>query len=127
MEHFREEVWADFVRGTDTANEHTAMAEHMHGCSDCAAELSSWQNVKTMADREAMYSPPENSVRMAKLEFAAQQEFEAATAKLTFDTIAQPLLAGVRSMTATPRQMVYEADGLTVDLRFDQQPGSNKI
>lgn len=30
-------------------------------------------------------------------------------------------------MTATPRQVVYEADGLTVDLRFDQDPRSKDI
>ena len=30
-------------------------------------------------------------------------------------------------MTATPRQVVYEADGLTVDLRFEQRPGSKEV
>jgi hypothetical protein len=47
---------------------------------------------------------------------------------MTFDSLSQPLLAGVRSVAAAAaRQMVYEADGLTVDLRFDSQAHSNKV
>ncbi len=48
-------------------------------------------------------------------------------ASLLFDTVAQPLPTGVRSVAAVARQLVYEAEGLTVDLRLDPQPQSNKI
>ena len=48
-------------------------------------------------------------------------------AKLVFDTLAHPLPSGVRSGRVTARQLVYEAEGVTVDLRLDSQPQSNKI
>jgi hypothetical protein len=35
--------------------------------------------------------------------------------------------AGIRSTVAVARQLVYEAEGLTVDLRLYRQPQSNKI
>src|ERR1700751_4006029 len=39
----------------------------------------------------------------------------------------RPVLAGVRSAAAAARQMVYEAEGFTVDLRFDRKPHSNAV
>lgn len=129
MEHLSEQVLADFVRGTGSPAEGARVEAHLKGCSECVALLNTWREVKTMGCCESMYTPPQNAVRMAKLEFAAvrPEDAEAITARLTFDTFSRPLLAGVRSMTATPRQVVYEADGLTVDLRFDRQPGSKEV
>jgi anti-sigma factor RsiW len=129
MEHFSEQVWANFVRGTGSPAEAATVEAHLSGCAECVAMLHRWDEVKTIAACECMYTPPDPVVRMARLEFAAlrRDDARAITAKLTFDTFAQPLLAGVRSMTATPRQVVYEADGLTVDLRFDRQRTSKEV
>ena len=129
MKHFSEQVWADFVRGTGSTAEAAAIEAHLSGCAECVGILNTWKEVKSIAAFESIYAPPETAVRMARLELSAlwPEDLKAITAKLTFDTFAQPLLAGVRSMTATPRQVVYEADGLTVDLRFDQQPGSKEV
>jgi hypothetical protein len=129
MQHFSEEVWADFVRGTGDAASAAIAAHLAEVCSDCTAIFSVWKQVKTIADNERQYSPAENVVHMPKVQFAASQfrHEESVTAKLTFDTFTQPLLAGVRSVTATARQMVFEADGLMMDLRFDQPTGSRQV
>ena len=73
--------------------------------------------------------PPESLVRMVKQEFAATKspKQESVLAGLLFDTFAQPLTAGIRSGAAVARQLVYEAEGLTVDLRLDSQPQSGKV
>jgi hypothetical protein len=130
MEHFSEQVWADFVRATRTESYESLELHLADRCQDCAATLNVWQQVREIAFRESTYSPPETAVRMAKLEFAAgcfHKEREI-TASLAFDTLLQPLLAGVRSVAAAAaRQMVYEAEGLTVDLRFDSQSEPNKV
>jgi len=66
---------------------------------------------------------------MVKLEFATtnSQEQVSVLANLLFDTFVQPLAAGIRSGAAVARQLVYEAEGLTVDLRLDSQSPSGKI
>ncbi len=46
---------------------------------------------------------------------------------MLFDSFSRPLLAGVRSSAAIARQVVYEAEGLTVDLRFDRLVPSGKV
>jgi hypothetical protein len=132
MEHFSEQVWADFVRQPRSSKSGEKVESHLaSGCKNCATALELWKRVHTLASHEGAYLPPADAVRMVKLEFAARRMQERAeeptTASLIFDSFSQPALAGVRSVAAAARQMVYEADGLTVDLRFDGPPQSNKV
>jgi hypothetical protein len=77
-----------------------------------------------LATDEATYTPPEDLVRMVKLGFTRQQANSTcgwALASLVFDSWTQPLLAGVRSGALNVWQVIYEAEGLTVDLRFGRR------
>jgi hypothetical protein len=131
MEHFSEQVWADFVRGATAAETRIELESHLaDGCKGCTAALELWKRVHALKTREGAYIPPADAVRMVKLEFAArrmQEIEEPVTASLTFDSFSQRAFAGVRSLAASARQMVYEADGLTVDLRFNDTPQSNRV
>jgi len=130
MEHFSEQAWADFIRGFQNF-EHREMESHLaHACADCTRTHHTWKLLTAIAAREPKYAPPAHAIRMAKLEFSARRLPEidsAVVASLTFDTFAQPALGGVRSAAASARQMLYETDGLAVDLRFDRSPASNRI
>jgi|SRR5579884_335610 hypothetical protein len=130
MEHFSEQAWADFVRGISNSEREEIETHLADGCNDCAAARDTWQQVHAVALRESNYAPPREAVRMAKLEYAARlfdKGKQPMLANLVFDTFAQPPFAGVRSAAAAARQMVYEADGLAVDLRFDHPPAAKKI
>lgn len=131
MEHFSEQAWADFARGFSASEKAHGIKAHMAaGCLNCKTAGRFWDRLHTMAIAERGYVPPENLVRLAKLEFSATQELQAekwTLAGVLFDSLSQPLLAGVRSSAATARQVVYEAEGLTVDLRFDRVVPSGKV
>ena len=131
MEHFLEQTWADFVRGINKSEINTNIESHLAGgCSDCKAAFNLWNQVRTTIANEKTYMPPDNALRLVKQEFAAKYSPEqrpSVLASLLFDTFAQPLPTGVRSGAAVARQLVYEAEGLTVDLRLDPQPQSSKI
>lgn len=131
MEHFPERVWADFGRGLGASENARGISAHLAAnCLNCKASSRFWNRVQTMAAAEGAYMAPENLVRLAKLEFTAKKDFQAekwSLANMRFDSFSQPLLAGVRSSAATARQVVYEAEGLTVDLRFDLVVPSGKI
>jgi hypothetical protein len=131
MEHFSEQAWADFARGFQSFKQAQGIKAHIAtGCINCKAERNLWDRVQTMALAERAYNAPENLVRLAKLEFTAKQEFQAerwGLANVLFDSLSQPLLAGVRASGAVARQVVYEAEGLTVDLRFDLVVPSGKV
>ena len=129
MQHFSEQAWADFVRGISEPLTKTNIEAHLaRGCSDCRATSDAWNQVQTMVSNEKSYTPPESLVRMLKQEFVATNSPERSSvlANLLFDTFAQPLLAGIRSGAAVARQLVYEADGLTVDLRLDSHARSDQ-
>lgn len=131
MEHFSEQEWADRARGFSTAPHAQKIDTHLAvGCLDCKAASDLWNRVRTIAITESNYAPPENLVRLAKLEFVAKQEAkpeESSLLGLIFDSISQPLPAGVRSSGATARQVVYEGEGFTVDLRFDRVAPSRTV
>ena len=130
MQHFSEQAWADFVRGIGESETKANIEAHLtRGCSDCKATSDVWRRVQTMVSNQQTYTPPGSAVRMVKHEFAAasKQEQMSVLANLLFDTFNQPLAAGIRSGAAVARQLVYEAEGLTVDLRLDSQPHAGKV
>jgi hypothetical protein len=130
MQHFSEQAWADFVRGVSKSETKANIESHLaRGCCDCGATSDVWNQLQTIVSNEKSYMPPESAVRMVKLEFVTtnSQEQASVLANLLFDTFVQPLAAGIRSGAAVARQLVYEAEGLTVDLRLDSQSPSGKI
>ena len=131
MEHFLESSWADFVRGVGKDSENQAIAAHLtSGCSDCQASLAVWTQLQSAAESENRFQPAEELVRMVKLEFEARKQVEpqdCIDASLVFDSRMQPLAVGIRSGAITARQVVYEVDGLLVDVRLEAQPRCNKI
>lgn len=133
MEHFSERPWADFVRGISGPEISKDIRAHLAAdCSKCKTALDAWSRVRRLASAEDTYAPPENLVRLVKLGFDSKlgQQPPAwipakwTLANLVFDSFAQPLPAGVRSAALSAWQVVYEAEGLTVDLRFGHRAQS---
>jgi hypothetical protein len=131
MAHFSEQTWADFVRGVGACETTEEMQGHLaSGCPECKTAIAFWGRLASLAAKEGDYAPPENLVRLVKSQFAGKQAVEPEgwmIASMLFDSATQPLLMGVRSGVASTRQVVYEAEGLTVDLRFERKQHSNTI
>jgi len=131
MEHFPDQTWADFVRGAGLcANAQDIEAHLANRCPECKTAFDLWRGLGAFAAKESEYTPPPDLVRMVKLEFASQYPAEPAGwtfAGMVFDSMNQPLPAGIRSAAASTRQVVYEGEGLTVDVRFERKPHSNRI
>jgi hypothetical protein len=136
MKHFSERPWADFVRGISAPEISKDIRTHLaDGCSKCTTTLDAWSWVRRLAGNEGAYAPPENLVRLVKLGFASKPAQQPRTstlenwtlANLVFDSFAQPLPAGVRSAALSAWQVVYEAEGLTVDLRFGRRGQSKTV
>ena len=130
MSHFSEQVWADFVRGTGTLEVNREVEGHLAtGCGDCQVAFDIWNRLRVAAVNERTYAPPEELVRRLKLEFSRNQMTapQASEAVAVFDSLLQPLPVGFRSGSAIPRQLLYEGEGLTVDLRLEHAPHSRTI
>jgi len=131
VEHIAEPAWADFVRGHSTPEAKSAIKSHLaSGCASCSSAAALWQSFMNVAAKEKQFTPPPDKVRLAKAQFAAAKLAAPAGrsfASLVFDSFAQPLPAGIRSGSAMARQMVYEAEGLTIDLRIDKHANSKAL
>jgi hypothetical protein len=131
MEHFPDQTWADFVRGVGLCGNARDIEAHLANCCpECKTTFDLWKRIGAFAVREADYAPPSEVVRIVKLNSGSQYPTEAEAwtfAAAIFDSTVQPLPAGIRSMAASTRQVIYEGEGLTVDVRFERKPHSNKI
>jgi hypothetical protein len=131
MRHFSEQPWADFVRRISGPEVSTDIKAHLaSGCLRCKTAHDAWSRVQRLATGESSYAPPENLVRLVKLGFASKPAQPSRTwtlANLVFDSFAQPLMAGVRSGALNVWQVIYEAEGLTVDLRFGRRAQSKAV
>ena len=131
MPHFAEENWADYVRGVTGPDVAVKMQAHLTAaCADCQTVSDRWSQIRRIAAAEEKFIPPDGLVRMAKLAFAAKyptKSIKSTLAKLVFNGFAQPLQAGVRSGALNVWQVVYEAEGMTVDLRFGHRAHSREV
>jgi hypothetical protein len=131
VEHIAETAWADFVRGRSTPETTSAIKSHLaSGCAPCSSAAALWKLFLEVATKEQEYTPPPQVVRLAEAHFAAAKIAAPASrslASLVFDSFARPLPAGIRSGAPTARQLVYEAEGLTVDLRIDKHANSKAL
>jgi hypothetical protein len=131
VEHIAETAWADFVRGRSTLETTSAIESHLaSGCVACYSAAALWKSLLEVAAKEPAYTPPPQAVRVAEARFAAAKIAAPSTsglASLLFDSFARPLPAGFRSGAPVARQMVYEAEGLTIDLRIDKHANSKAL
>ena len=127
--HFEDTVWVDVVRGTIDAATKSEVEKHLQsGCADCQRALAVWQLMQTSANHDRNFQPPADLVRLVKQEFGIQNptpEKETWIARLIFDSFTQAAPVGIRSAAAAAnnsRQLLYEANGVTIDMRFEFQP-----
>jgi hypothetical protein len=133
MSHFKLEEWADFVRDVATQEKKREMQIHLdNGCKGCAKLYATWTRVQEAGRREASYQPPDSIVRSVKgagvIHGLGRARLEKAPiAELLFDSLRSPIAAGVRSSSATLRQLLYGLGGYMLDLRIEPQENSDKV
>lgn len=130
MKHFTDEAWIDFVRDSLPSVDRNAMEQHLRsGCRECARLRTCWAEVVGTARRERGYEAP------AKVLTAAQAAFDdwrkrfvlpaqARLARPIFDSLLEPLPAGVRHGAQPPRRILHRCGQWRVDLRLDAEPAN---
>jgi hypothetical protein len=129
MAHFSEEVWADYVRGMAASDVTQKLSAHLADkCVDCTKASAAWERIRNVALREMQFQAPQDLVRLAKLQFVVDvPQPEDLWAGVAFDTAMQPATAGIRGGLIHARQVIYEAESLTVDLRFERNLSGSAI
>jgi hypothetical protein len=128
--HFTDEDWLNFVRGSLPDVEREPMEEHLRGgCSECARLRACWAKVLETAHRDRDYEAPSGALRAAEAAFEDWRKrvvllARARRARLFFDSLLQPLPAGVRGGAEPPRRIQHRWGRWRVDLRLELEPGN---
>jgi hypothetical protein len=133
MNHFNIEDWTDYVR--DVANRELRDLMDAHratGCTRCERRIDALTRLSSVARSEKTIEVPNHLVRSALALFASQSSNFGArrasvVARLLFDSFMQPLAAGVRGQQRLSRQVLYQADGYSLDLRIEQERDSSQL
>lgn len=102
------------------------MQQHIDdGCKRCNRSLGTWQAVADIAEQESVFAPPADAVRVAKSQFAAMIPQQSRDIRLVFDSVLQPVTAGLRGSIAA-RQLLYETDHYYIDLRLEPRSAKER-
>ena len=131
--HYSSEQWVDFVNGNLSAEQMRTMQEHINGnCRDCAGMVETWTHVRDAAKRESRYEAPDSAVRHVRGAFSllarpSEQRRFLEIPRLVFDSLWQPAFAGVRAAAVAPRQVLYKAGELSIEMRMEPEPLSERV
>ena len=133
MKHYTDEAWLDYARGLIPAEKRHLMRSHLEtGCSQCAQVFALWDAAQHSAGRLSEDEPAAAAVRVAKAAFsqmrpAPKESLFPGVARLLFDSLRTAPAGGVRSISSTARHLLYQFEGLTIDLRLDGSQGGKEL
>jgi hypothetical protein len=128
--HFAAEDWVDYTMQQASPDRREAMKLHLDsGCEKCGNLEQLWSRVARVASRDFGHEPPASAVRHVRNAFSIMAAAKAAPIipRLVFDSLWQPAMAGVRSAHGTPRQVLYRAREIRVDMRIEPELKSERV
>jgi hypothetical protein len=97
------------------------------GCEACQNQYAMWLLVIETAEREGEYEPPESTLRAVRDAFSLSRKLPllpmlADVARLVFDSLREPLPAGVRGVSSLEaRHILHESGDLVIDIRLENE------
>lgn len=128
MRHFDLSQWADFARGVASDTARAAMESHvLSGCHRCDTTLALMRRIVATVRAASEDTVPENVVRCARAISALQRPQKVSKtrllARLVFDSLQDPVPAGIRADDRASHHALYEAGDYCVDVRVEQEKG----
>ena len=131
MKHFSSEEGVDFVNGTLKPERREEMQKHLDsGCRRCSQAVELWQRVRRGVAAEPAFQPPADLLRIANAAFGTRDVDSAPCGfELLFDSLLQPAMAGVRSISAnsSTRQLLYGVGDYLLDLYIAPKSAGKSI
>jgi hypothetical protein len=113
---------ADLVRGDISTDQQAEIAAHVVTCPLCADQVAWLEHILELYRTDESESAPPAAIASvtdffrSKVTTQGEESWRRITAELTFDSAHMPPAIGVRSDTATRRQMVFRAAEFEIDI-----------
>jgi len=134
MRHINVENLMVYMDGTASDVEKSTVDNHLTACADCAELKREFESLVAHLREDSAYEPPTELVQWGINLFqpviqpqAGQGRIRKIIAALVQDTYDEPMLAGVRRVGAPPRQLLFRAGDVDVDVKIESMEANNRI
>jgi hypothetical protein len=134
MQHITVEDLINYIDGLVSGVEKSTLESHVSTCGDCAELKQEFQALIHRFKDDSSFEPPANLVKWSIDLFQPLAQPQGAIsgirkfiASLVFDTYDQPMLAGVRRVGAPPRQLLFRAGDVDVDVKIESMEANDRI
>jgi anti-sigma factor ChrR (cupin superfamily) len=134
MQHITVENLINYIDGQVSGVEKSTLESHVAACRDCAELKQEFQALVNRLKNDSCFEPPADLVQWSINLFQPLAQPQGAIsnlrkyiASLVFDTYDQPLLAGVRRVGAPPRQLLFRAGDVDVDVKIESMEANDRI
>jgi hypothetical protein len=135
MRHLNVESLINFMDGKCLPEDVQSLESHLSACSDCGELKQEVQNLATRLGEDSRFEPPTELVQWGISLFQpllqpvenVAGKLRKIIASLVFDTYDEPVLAGVRRVGAPPRQLLFRAGSVDVDVKIESMEANDRI
>ena len=133
MPHLSVEDLVSYAEGQAQADKKALVQEHLTSCADCAEISAEIRTLISRLEQDAAYEPPAELLHetiglfQPVLQPAAQGRIRKIIGILVTDTWEQPALAGLRHVGAPPRQLLFRAGDVDVDVKIESMEANDRI
>ena len=132
MRHISREDLIDYVDGVALDIKRMGVEEHLKGCNECAELKQEYHAMIARLQEDSSFEPPAELLQWAVRLFQPVIQPKAGglrkfVASLVFDTLDQPMFAGVRRVGAPPRQLLFRAGDVDVDVKIESMEANDRI
>jgi len=134
MRHVTVDNLIDYIEDQASDVEKSTLENHLTNCSECEELKQEFQVMIARLREDASFEPPAELLQWGiKLFQPVAQPKGAASglrkfiASLVFDTYDQPMMAGVRRVGAPPRQLLFRAGDVDVDVKIESMEANDRI
>ena len=134
MRHVTVENLIDYIEGHGSDVEKSTLEGHVANCSECGELKQEFHAIISRLREDASFEPPAELVQWGINLFQPVVQPQGVVsglrkfiASLVFDTFDQPMLAGVRRVGTPPRQLLFRAGDVDVDVKIESMEANDRI
>jgi hypothetical protein len=123
----------EYIDGRMLSGPREEVAGHLSECSACVELKQEFEQLVFQLQQDAAFEPPPELVQWGMNLFqpmlrpSTGQRIRRIIASLVMDTFDEPLPAGVRRAGVPPRQLVFRAGDVDVDVRIESTENNDRI
>jgi hypothetical protein len=132
MRHVTTEDIANYIDGHASELERATLDSHLPQCKECAELKQEFQTLLSRLHEDAAFEPPAELLEWGIQLFQPVMHAEPSglprfIASLVFDTFDQPMFAGIRRVGTPPRQLLFRAGEVDVDVKIESMEANDRI